>query len=271
MVRQADPDRYLATLYAPAETRDALLALYAFNVEIARIREQTNEPMAGEVRLQWWRDAFEGGTKTETAGHPVADAVNNAIADHSLPVTAFVNMIGARRFDLYNDLMSSRNDLEGYCGETAGALIQLSGLVLDPNAAAAHGAAAGHAGCAHAIAGILSLMPVYRHRGQCFVPEDLLAAAGANREDLVSGSPGGAGKRAAAAMTALGREHLASFERLAPSIPSSLRPAFLPIAGLGAWFSALERAGEDLFDRPIKPSPLRMSTAVFWRAMLGWR
>jgi phytoene synthase len=59
IVRAADKDRFLATLFAPANRRGALFALYAFNVEVARVREVAREPMAGEIRLQWWRDALE--------------------------------------------------------------------------------------------------------------------------------------------------------------------------------------------------------------------
>ncbi len=47
LVREADHDRYLATLFAPAEHRDALYALYAFNVEIARVRDVARQPIAG--------------------------------------------------------------------------------------------------------------------------------------------------------------------------------------------------------------------------------
>ena len=61
LVRAADKDRYLATLFAPERCRRALFALYAFNVEVARIRELAREPMPGEIRLQWWRDVFSSG------------------------------------------------------------------------------------------------------------------------------------------------------------------------------------------------------------------
>ncbi len=56
LVRDADRDRFLAALFAPAEQRDALFALYAFNVEVGRVREAAREPLPGEIRLQWWRD-----------------------------------------------------------------------------------------------------------------------------------------------------------------------------------------------------------------------
>ena len=51
-LRRHDPDRYVAALYAPADRRDDLIALHAFNAEIARIRDQVREPMLGEIRLQ---------------------------------------------------------------------------------------------------------------------------------------------------------------------------------------------------------------------------
>ncbi|WP_292456941.1 squalene/phytoene synthase family protein, partial [Mesorhizobium sp.] len=50
-VRAADHDRYLSVLYAPADKRGALLALYAFNAEIAGVRDRIHEPLPGEVRL----------------------------------------------------------------------------------------------------------------------------------------------------------------------------------------------------------------------------
>ena len=74
LVREADRDRYLATLFAPAERRDALLAFYAFNIEIMRVREVAREPMPGEIRLQWWREVLSGEREGEGAAHPVAGA-----------------------------------------------------------------------------------------------------------------------------------------------------------------------------------------------------
>ncbi len=60
LVREGDPDRYLATLFAPAAARPHLFALYAFSLTVARVREAASNPMAGEIRLQWWRDALQG-------------------------------------------------------------------------------------------------------------------------------------------------------------------------------------------------------------------
>ena len=66
LVRDTDRDRYLATLFAPAEKRDALFALYAFDAEISRVRDLAREPIPGEIRLQWWRDVLGGAGRGES-------------------------------------------------------------------------------------------------------------------------------------------------------------------------------------------------------------
>src|SRR6476661_6084406 len=61
LVRHHDRDRFQTVLFAPAARREALFALYAFNYEIARVRESVTEPMLGQIRLQWWREAVDAG------------------------------------------------------------------------------------------------------------------------------------------------------------------------------------------------------------------
>jgi len=270
-LRSADRDRYAAALFAPVDRREALMALYAFNAELSRIRDHLREPMAAEIRLQWWAEAISGEGDTETAGHPVADRLKQVIAEHRLPRAALLGMIEARRFDLYNDPMPDQTHLEGYCGETAGALIQLASLVLDPEAAIDHGSTAGHGGCAQGIAGLLSLLPRHRARRQCYVPGDILAATGASVEDLMEPQPGTAALAAIEAMIAVGRQHLGIFADAARALPASLRPAYLPLSYCGQWLDALERAGAELFQHSVEVGPLRRRFALLHRALRGWR
>ena len=112
-VREADPDRYWASLFAPADKRPHLYALHAFNFEIARVRESVREAMVGEIRLQWWRDALQGEARGDVRANPVAAALDDTIVKFRLPRQALVNLIDARIFDLYEDPMPSLNDLEG--------------------------------------------------------------------------------------------------------------------------------------------------------------
>jgi 15-cis-phytoene synthase len=267
-VRAADRDRYLATLYAPQAKRASLFAIYAFNAEIAAVRDRIREPLPGEVRLQWWRDVVGGLGVAE--GHPVAEALMAAIREHALPVATFQNALDARICDLYDDPMPSRNDLEGYCGETASALIQLACLILDPDAAPRFASLAGHAGCAQAITGLLRLLPIHRARGQCYVPKDILAAAGTLPAEFLAGDGGAGAARAVAAMTALGREHLQAFERGARALPQTLRPAFLPLALTSAYLDLIERNPAGALRKTADLPAWRKHLAMLRRASSGW-
>jgi len=266
-VRAADHDRYLTALYAPEDKRDALFSLYAFNAEIAGIRDRIHEALPGEVRLQWWRDVIAAGGEAG-AGHPIAESLNATIAAFNLPKLAFENMLEARIFDLYDDPMPSRTDLEGYCGETAAALIQLAAMVLDPVEAPRFAELSGRAGCAQAITGLLLLLPQHRGRGQCFVPADILAAAGSSPQEFVTGDGGEGAKRAVAAMTALAREHLSAFEQGAAGVPVSLRPAFLPLALSRAYLAKMERRSP--LEGVARLSALRRHWLLLRRASKGW-
>lgn len=268
-LRRADTDRYLATLYAASDKRSDLATLYLFNVEIASIRERIHEALPGEVRIQWWRDMLSAGERAES-GHPLADALRQVIDRHNLPLDAFDRYLEARIFDLYDDLMPTRGDLEGYCGETASALIQLSALILEPEAAPEFAVAAGHAGCAQAVAGLARLLPLHRARGQCYVPADILAAVGARREDMIEARDNEAAMRAITAFIELGREHEAHFIQAAHDMPATLRPAFLPASLAGAYFKSASKAGPRILNETPEISPLRRHWTLLSRASRGW-
>src|SRR5947209_15175652 len=129
LIRSADRDRFLAALFAPVEHRGALHALYAFNIEIARVREVVREPLAGEIRLQWWNDAIEGKAAGEIAANPVAAALLESVARYRLPADLLTGLIAARRFDLYDDPMLSLADLDDYARGTSAAVIELAARV----------------------------------------------------------------------------------------------------------------------------------------------
>ncbi len=269
-VRDADLDRYLSALYAPEAKRGALFALYAFNAEISGIRDRTSEILAAEIRLQWWREVIDSGSERSADGHPVAEALLSAITEFGLPRAAFENYLEARMFDLFNDPMPSRGDLEGYCGETASTIMQLAALVLDSTAAPKHPDLAGHAGCAQAITGLLRLLPLHRARGQCFVPRDILAAAGTSPEEFIADHAEEAGVRAIDATIALAREHLGKFSAAAAVIPETLRPAFLPAALTPAYLDGLLRKRGKALTETTDIAGWKRHWTLFRKAARGW-
>ncbi|WP_312360801.1 phytoene/squalene synthase family protein [Agrobacterium sp.] len=254
-LRDTDRDRYLACLLSPADRRNSLAALYAFNAEIARIRDSVREALPGEVRMQWWRDLLEGNAHGDSLSHPVAAALLTVIEQYRLPRPVLANMIEARIFDLYDDLFEDRNVLEGYAGETASALIQLASLVLSAEDAPASAEAAGHAGVAQAMAGILLLMPLHRRRGQVYIPADMLSAAGLDRETFLEGDDRQRIGIAIELFAAHALDHLEKARRA--KISRAVFAAYLPVALSGPVIVAARKAGVGVFDGELQLSQLR--------------
>jgi phytoene synthase len=245
LVREGDPDRYFATLFAPLSARPHLFALIAFSLTIARVREAASNPMAGEIRLQWWRDALQGEARGDVKANPVAAALDDAIVKRKLGRQPFVDLIDARVFDLYEDPMPRVNDLEGYCGETASALIRLGALVLCDGGEPGGAAAAGHAGVAYGVTGLLRALPWHSRGGQVYLPADILKTYGVTREDIVTGRGGPGLVGATADLRALARRHLKAYEAARATIAPAARPAFLPVALVEPYLAAMERPGYD--------------------------
>jgi phytoene synthase len=265
LVRERDRDRYYATLFAPADKRPHLFALYAFSAEVARVRDAVSNPMPGEIRLQWWRDAIEGIARGDALANPVAAAIEGTIARFRLPRSALVDLIDARVFDLYDDPMPSVGDLEGYLGETSSAVIRLASLILaggeDPGGAEA----AGHAGIAFGLTGLLRALPWHARNGQVYVPKDVLGRHGVTRDDIVLGR-GGPGFRAALVeMRDLARTHLARLHDLRDTILPAIAPAFMPAALVPGYLAAMERPRYDPFATVVdRPGWRKLIT--LWRA-----
>ena len=265
LVREHDPDRYIASLYAPEALRPGLFALYAFSHEIARVREQVSEPLPGEVRLQWWRDVLEAGPDAPAPGHPVAQALLDTVRRFRLPIGPLSGLIEARVFDLYDDPMPSLSDLEGYAGETASALIRLACLVLGQGRDPGGATAAGHAGVAYALCGLMRAFPWHAARGQVYLPADLLGRNGVTREDIVRGRGGPGLVYSLKEMRALTRIHLRKLNDLGVTVPAAIKPAFMPVALVEPYLRQMERRSYDPYRTIIGLSPLRRQWTL-WRA-----
>lgn len=243
LVRSADKDRYLSSLFAPDEKRAQLLTLYAFNIEIARIRETVSEAMLGEIRLKWWHEAIESLYAGKSEGHPVIEALAPAIEQGNLPKHAFIDMIEARQFDLYDDPMPSLAALEGYLGETSSMLIQLAALILDEKQARALADVSGLAGVAMGIAGLLRSLPLHRARGQCFIPNDMLERHGLSPAHVLAGRNLEAVEIVLAELRAHAEKRLAEARTKAGALTPETFPAYLPASLTGLYLARLQKLG----------------------------
>lgn len=79
LVRQHHPVRFVTGLFAPADKRRHLFALYALDIELIRVRQAAPQPMMAAIRYQWWRDALEK-LPGDPRGHPVLSELGRTIA-----------------------------------------------------------------------------------------------------------------------------------------------------------------------------------------------
>jgi phytoene synthase len=258
VVRATDRDRYLATLFAPAEKRGALYALYAFNSEVARVREVARQPLPGEIRLQWWSDVLRGERGGEAGANPVASALLAAMERYHVASAKLIDLIDARRFDLYDEPMVTVADLETYATRTSSILFALAAQILSGE----EERAAEPAGIAYAIVGLLRALPLHAARHQLYVPMEMLKRYHVRTEDLFSGRTSAGIDAALADLRKLARNHLAAtFERI-PELPSGALPAFLAVASVRPSLARLERS--DAF-APAEIAPWHRQWLI-WRA-----
>ena len=263
LVRDADRDSWLASLFAPASMRPHLHALAAFQIEIGRVRELVSAPAPGEIRLQWWVDAIEGETRGDVQAHPIADALIDTISRFKLPRRALTDLVEARRFDLYDDPMPDREALEEWCGHTASIPIRLASLVLADGGEPGGAECAGYAGVAIGLARSLRAFARHAGQGRLYVPVDVLAVQGLTpAAALARPAPEGLGD-ALAELRALARKRLAQARDTLSRVEPAARAAFLPIACTPLHLDALDR-----IKAPYDPVP---SVPQWRRQWAIWR
>lgn len=263
LVRTHDFARYASTLFLPAVQRRALLSVYAFNVEISRVRELVSQPLPGEIRFQWWTDMLEGAAHGEVEGNPVASELILAVRDFHWPLRPLSRLIEEHQFDLYNDPMPSMAALEGYVTDTSSALFSLGARVAGP-ASEVIDHLARHAGLAQGIAQVIAALPLDASRRQLFVPLQLLERHGAGIEEIFSGKQTPRTRAAIDELTGEGRRHLETAFDLLAAVPPQVRPVFLPLALVRRDLQRMSRADVDPF---VPHVPSRLSTLwTLWRA-----
>jgi phytoene synthase len=246
LMRAHDFARYASTLFVPAAQRRALVAVYAFNVEISRVREQVSQPLPGEIRLQWWTDMLAGAGHGGVEGNPVAAELLLAIRSWRLPVERLSRLIDEHQFDLYNDPMPTKAALEGYINDTSSALFSLAARIAGRQSDEIEHLAR-HAGLAQGIAQVMAALPLDASRRQLFVPLQLLESHGSGMEEVFAGKETPKVRAALDQLVGEAREHLQTAFRLLEGAPPEVRPVFLPLALVAHDLKRMARADSDPF------------------------
>ncbi|MDO8980001.1 MAG: phytoene/squalene synthase family protein [Afipia sp.] len=265
LVRAQDFKAYAASLFVPPEARRAWMALAAFNAEVAHVRDHVSQPLPGEIRLQWWRDALTGGSQTAdhgaVEGNPVAAELLRAMTLYDLPIEAFVRLIDAHVFDVYDDPMPDMAALEAHCRDTSAAMYALRAKVLGVNSPET-ARLAEHAGIAEGLVDVMLALPRHAARRQLYLPGDLMAVHGVIAEEVFLQQSSSSLKDALAHLRREARAQLDQAMAMVAEAPLAARPAFLLLAAIGKTLTRLESS--EPFDPPL-PSRLGILWTT-WRA-----
>jgi phytoene synthase len=258
LVRLHDRDRFQTALFAPVAQREALFALYAFNYEIARVREIVHEEMLGRIRLQWWREAVaaacEGGAVRQ---HEVVVPLTAAIRERGLSRSHLDALIDAREADLDPEPPATIAALETYCEDSSARLMLLAGEILGLSGGAAEELLR-DAGIAYGLAGLLRAIPYHAAAGRSYIPAELGAETGLDPVGYRSGRPSPALRAAVAALAERAQDHLAAARRNRAAIPRQGLAAALPAVVASRFLARLRSAGYDPFAPDLAvPDPLQ--------------
>jgi phytoene synthase len=268
LVQTHDRDRFLTALFAPAAAREALFAVYAFNYEVAKIRETVSEPMLGRIRVQWWRESiaqiYAGGAPRQ---HEVVLGLAQAIGARALTRAHFERIIDAREADLADEPPADLAALEAYAEASATPLVQLAleALGVRDEAAMAAGRAVA---VAYALAGLLVATRFQARMRRSYLPADLLAARGIElHRTLYELKPAPGLGEIAAVVAERARDHLDAARARRRDVPRAALPALLPAVLAARSLARLERAKYDLLSprlaRPDGGKALRLTLVSF--------
>jgi NADH dehydrogenase [ubiquinone] 1 alpha subcomplex assembly factor 6 len=266
LLRRHDRDRYLCALFAPADRRAAVIALYAFNYEIAKTREVVSEALLGRIRLQWWREAIEeaygGGAIRE---HEVMTPLASAIQRHRLSREHFDAMIDARELDLDDAPPASMAALEDYCAATSGRLQRLALEALDAGGEEA-AEAAREVGIAYALVGLIRAIPFHARARRSFIPADVAAEVGLDLAALFELKPSPALPAAVECLAGRASQYLASARSRRQRLPRHTLPALMPAQVASGYLRDIKAAYNDPFAPRVAARESRTVLRLAWGA-----
>lgn len=267
-VRDFDNDRFLATLFAGDSVREDLFALYAFNLELAKIRETVSEPMIGRMRLQFWRDAVPGLMSGEPPSHAVAEPLSVCVRRAGISADQLHALIDARETDMDDIPPRDLPALEDYAEKTSSSVMSLALQVIgdDPGR---YPDLLRAAGIGTALVGLVRAILYQASTGRVTLPADLCQNAGLDpsqphqwpRNPDVSAITG--------PLMVAAEGHVRAAEKAGKGIGRSALPAFLPLSLAALYLKDLKKHDGDPARHAARPPGVKRQLTVFWRSLLG--
>jgi len=257
LIRRGDRERYLTTLLAPAASRAALVAIYAFKHEVEKTHAVVSEPRLGQIRLQWWRESLDGAFAGNPRRHAVVGPLATAIGACALPRAQFDAIVDTHERDIDPAPFASMEDLAEYCAAVEGSVIALAMAVAPEARVGDARELARSAGIGFGIARLLRRMGPNLRSGPMPIPADVAEAHGidpAAIRQLAPDDPRLAGAVTVVAVAAA--KHLRTARASFRGARGTELPALMHCTIGGGLLARLRRAGYNPFDaRVSEPAP----------------
>lgn len=250
LVRDGDPDRFATAMLAPMPARAYLVSLYAFNLEVSKLRETVREAMLGEIRLQWWRDAVAECVADTPRRHQVVHPLAVTLAETGLPQDLLLQAIDIRSADLDELPPANEAALKAYVDASGGSIGEMAVHCVSAREPTAQGLAAGRAaGRAWAWIGLARGLHPHRRMGRRTVPASVLKAAPELDSAIERAEMGEPVRDWVARLVENARDELGSVA--ATRHPRHLRPALAQARLAAVYASRLERNDFNPFNPKI--------------------
>lgn len=293
LVKQYDYENYMIGNLFPAATQRGYFAIRAFNVEIATIKDQTNNnPLTGRMRFQWWKDAIKdiysrkqivkstnivsspiAGVKNQ----PVLESLTECIMENELSLRWFEHAIDARQKDLAGEVPQRLSDLEDY-SESAHSSIMYLLLELLKVKHENSEYIASHIGVCVGIVTILRSFHYHKSNGEIYIPDEILSKYNITAKMLLKKESLSVEEKEALknSLFDIGSQAFGHLDRARTLIKKEMHPktvyAILPGVLAASYLEALRKADFNPYNESVESqnhllSVLRMGKAIVTKSV----
>jgi phytoene/squalene synthetase len=272
-LQRDDPDRWMAALFAPAPARARPVTLYIFYHEIARVPDAVTEPVIGEMRLNWAREAVRDlyASPPKVRRHETYEALAELVLGPGAPQAGELDqLIEARAADLGQGPFPTRQDRRDYVDRTAGALMAAAArlsapdTVLDDEARDALAAA----GRLWGLTGLIRAFAPLCASGRPPLAADEAAGAGLTESDWLSGRKPDAARAALAGLITEAEASARALSTLCKNLPAEVFPA-VGYASLARVYLRRARTVADPFREQVDPPLIARQLRLIWASLTG--
>ncbi|XP_028037364.1 NADH dehydrogenase (ubiquinone) complex I, assembly factor 6 [Bombyx mandarina] len=271
LVRQHDYENFLATLLLTKAVRSPTLVVRAFNVEVARIQDQTTDSQTAAFRLQFWNDTLKllyknDQTLKNIPANPIAQELFKVCNSCKLPKRYLERLIAARGNILKSKHFQSLEDLEKYAEDSVSSIYYLILSISDvTNVHADH--AASHLGKAQGIVNILRSVHVASYHKTVTLPMNTLMKYGISQENVLRGIDNENMRNVAFEIATRANSHLEKARAI--DVPKKTKQIFLPAVAVNAYLKKLQKCNFNLYDKSLQLGNSTLPLNLYYNRLMN--